>query len=556
MRPATKHLNFPFSAIVGQDDFKLALVLNLVDPSIGGVLAIGDKGTGKTTLIRALPHLMSHQQNFPFVNLPIGVSEDRLIGNIDLEHLINAKKEVVKLGLMAQAHQGVLYVDEVNLLQDYLTDILLDAAASGSYYVEREGLSRHFKSQFCLVGSMNPEEGNLRPQLKDRFGLSVQITTPTALKTRQKIIKQRLQFDDNPSAFVRQYERKEESIAAQIEAAKNKLKTVKTNNPIIEYCSALAVQHQVEGLRADILLLKTARAYAAYHNASEITKKDVDKIADFVLNHRRSNTPPNPQNSSPQQDNKPEENPSTSNIPEKENTAILRPQNEFRKPKEVPLTTRDHHAASIQNNPENLRVTATKKTVSQYVATDKFELKTKRKSTHLKQHHIFLIDASGSMLKDQIIAYAKGAVQKIAEQSKKQNTQFSIVSLFDGAAQHRVSQTGILEDITRALASLQTGGKTNFTAGFKLVKGLCATLDFQHHLHMITDGKLNTTHTLETIVLAFQTYCKGLHTTQIIDAEKGMVKIGVAQEFANRIHAHYEIVKPVRVFGTPIPTKG
>ncbi|MBQ4802755.1 AAA family ATPase [Aquimarina sp. MMG015] len=546
-----KQINFPFSAIVGQDDFKLALILNLIDPLIGGVLAIGDKGTGKTTLIRSLTNLMSHQEHYPFVNLPMGVTEDRLIGSINLEELINAKKEVVNLGLMAQAHQGVLYVDEVNLLQDYLTDILLDAAASGSYYVEREGVSRYFKSQFCLVGSMNPEEGNVRPQLKDRFGLSVNITTPTDPKVRQKIIKQRFEFDDNPVEFVTNYKNKDEEVAIQIEIAKNNLKSVKVNDSIIEYCSELAIQHQVEGLRADILLLKTARAYTTYQNGSEVTKESVDKIADFVLNHRRLSNPSNQQNSSQKQHNQQEQTPSKTGIYKEEKINILPPQNEFRKPKEITANTIDNQN-SIRNSKGNVTSTDTKKTVSQYVATDKFELKTKRKSNFLKQHHIFLIDSSGSMLKDEIIAYAKGAVHKIAEQSKKQNTQFSIISLFDGEAQHILNQTGILKEIEIVLAGLKTGGKTNLIAGFKEIKGICADIAFHHNLHIITDGKLNATHILEDIVLAFQTYCKGIHRTQIIDAEKGMVKVGVAQELANRIQANYEIL--VRTTVSEIPT--
>ncbi|MDB0615612.1 AAA family ATPase [Tenacibaculum dicentrarchi] len=335
-----KKYHFPFSAIVGQDNFKLALILNLVDPLIGGVLAIGDKGTGKTTLIRSLTSLMENQQKHPFVNLPIGVSEDRLLGSIDLEQLINTKKEVVNLGLMAQAHQGILYVDEVNLLQDYLTDILLDAAASGNYYLEREGISRYFKSRFCLVGSMNPEEGSLRPQLKDRFGLSVHITTPTDVKIRQKIIKQRFLFDDAPIAFIDAYKSKDATIAKQIIKAKEVLLSIKITDEIIEYCSELAVLHQVEGLRADILLVKTARAFAAYQNISEITKKDVDTIADFVLNHRSlNNDAPNqqnpPDNSPENKDEQPPENPSETNVSKEEKVALLIPKNKFHKQKKV-----------------------------------------------------------------------------------------------------------------------------------------------------------------------------------------------------------------------------
>jgi len=537
-----KQINFPFSAIIGQEDFKLALILNLVDPLIGGVLAIGDKGTGKTTLIRSLSNLMENQESVPFVNLPIGVSEDRLLGSINLEELINEKKEVINPGLMAQAHQGILYVDEVNLLQDYLTDILLDASASGNYYLEREGISRYFKSRFCLVGSMNPEEGSLRPQLKDRFGLSVIITTPTDVKIRQQIIKQRFQFDDNPAEFVAIYKSKDQNIAAQIERAKKNLASIPINDSIIEYCSELAMQHQVEGVRADILLLKTARAYTAYQNEAQITKESVDKIADFVLNHRSLQYSSNQQNPSQKENESPKESTADGNASPKENIHILNPENTFQKLKKTAVNTIDNPANFINTSIGNLTATDTKKTVSQYLATDKFELKVKRKQSLLKQHHIFLIDSSGSMLKDQIIAYAKGAVDKIAIQTKNQNTQFSIISLFDGKAQHILPRTGILNDIELALMALKTGGKTNLTAGFKHIKSICADIDFKHHLHIITDGKLNPDSNLEATVLAFQTYCKGVHTTQIIDAEKGMVKIGIAADFAKRINAKYELL--------------
>ena len=542
MRQVEEYISFPFSAIVGQDHFKLALILNLVDPLIGGVLAIGDKGTGKTTLIRSLTSLMGNQENYPFVNLPIGVSEDRLIGSIDLEQLINAKKEVVNLGLMAQAHQGVLYVDEVNLLQDYLTDILLDAAASGNYYLEREGVSRYFKSQFCLVGSMNPEEGNLRPQLKDRFGLSVNITTSVDPKVRQKIIKQRFEFDDDPLQFIANYNTEDNRIKTQIEAAKKRLKSIQINDDIIAYCSQLAIQHQVEGLRADILLLKTARAFVAYQNTSDISIKDVDTIADLVLNHRSLNNEPFKENPAPDQNNQPEEKPSEASPSKEEKINMLLPQNKFQKPKDISTNTIQNGTHSIQNLGGNLTLIDTKKTVSQYLATDKFELKNKSKNKFLKQHHIFLIDSSGSMLKDQIIAYAKGTINKIAEASKNQNTQFSVISLFDGEAQHILNRTGVLKNIEVALTDLKTGGKTNLTAGFKHVKRICADIEFNHNLHIITDGKLNTEDSLEDTVLAFQTYCKGIDTTQIIDAEKGMVKIGVAFDLAHRINANYELL--------------
>ncbi len=197
------HKTFPYAAIVGQNNFKLALELSLVDRSIGGVLVSGDKGTGKTTTVRSLSALMREGNGFPFINLPVGASEDRVLGTVDIEKLINEKRQVLQRGLLAQANGGILYIDEVNLLPDYLTDILLDAAATGGYHLERDGLSAWQESRFSLVGTMNPEEGALRPQLLDRFGLGVDVKTPHDVAERVQIARRRIAFDSDPLIIYR-----------------------------------------------------------------------------------------------------------------------------------------------------------------------------------------------------------------------------------------------------------------------------------------------------------------------------------------------------------------
>ncbi|MBT31638.1 MAG: magnesium chelatase [Thalassobius sp.] len=288
---------FPFSAIVGQEDFKLALILCIIDPTIGGVLALGDKGTGKTTLVRSLSNLLSDEkQQFPFINLPLGASEDRVLGNVDLEKLINDKKQVIQKGLLAQANQGILYIDEINLLNDYLMDTLLDAAATGSYFLEREGISTTFDSRFCLVGTMNPEEGELRPQLKDRFGLSVQISTPQDKEVRKAIIKNRLMFDTHPTAFIANHQEQEEALKNEIFSAKSALFDIELNDEMISKAADLALDNAVEGIRADILLIKAARAFASFQHRKIVTETDLEKVAPLVLNHR-SNKKPNGQQS-------------------------------------------------------------------------------------------------------------------------------------------------------------------------------------------------------------------------------------------------------------------
>ena len=280
---------FPFTAVVGQEDFKLCLLLNLIDPTIGGVLATGDKGTGKTTTVRALSQLMGPQEA-PFINLPLGATEDRVLGSIALEPLINEKRKVVEKGLLAQANGGLLYIDEINLLPDYLMDVLLDASASGGYYLEREGISQWLDSRICLVGTMNPEEGELRPQLLDRFGLCVEISTPRNAEQRQEIAGRRLLFDSQPLFFMEKWMAEERRLKQHIMESRQLLFNISIPQEVSHQCVALALEHQVEGLRADILLLKAARAYAAYKGRHTVAAADVEAVAPFVLKHR-SNAP-------------------------------------------------------------------------------------------------------------------------------------------------------------------------------------------------------------------------------------------------------------------------
>ena len=286
---------FPFTAVSGQEDFKLALILCMIDPGLGGVLALGDKGTGKTTTVRGLSNLMP---DFPFVNLPIGATEDRVLGSVKLETLLQERKADIQKGLLATANRGVLYIDEVNLLNDYLMDVLLDAASSGGYHLERDHISQWMESRFCLVGTMNPEEGALRPQLLDRFGLSVTIKTPMDRDVRMEIVNRRLLFDADPAAFCAMYHASESALSKRIILAKSDLLNVLLPAGIHEEIADTCIQYQVEGLRADVLLMKAARAHAAYHSKKEADSEDVHRVMPFVLSHRSKHFS---QHKSPQQ---------------------------------------------------------------------------------------------------------------------------------------------------------------------------------------------------------------------------------------------------------------
>lgn len=291
---------FPFTAIEGQERLKEAMVLAVTDPSIGGVLAMGEKGTGKTTVARSLSQLMDREDEaFPFVDLPIGASEDRVLGSVDLEKLINEKEQVLQKGLLAQAHGGILYIDEVNLLSDHLMDLLLDAAATGGYHLEREGLSRWMESRFCLLGSMNPEEGELRPQLLDRFGLCAQVEAPKEKATRKTIAEKRIAFDNDPESFWESYREKEEMLCKRILDAREALTKMELSQEVKEHVADLCIEHGVEGLRADILLIRAARASAALGEKEAVSKEDVDHVAPLVLDHRsRKDRSPSSQNGS------------------------------------------------------------------------------------------------------------------------------------------------------------------------------------------------------------------------------------------------------------------
>ncbi|MBV6699632.1 putative cobaltochelatase [Kitasatospora aureofaciens] len=315
-------VRYPFTAVVGMADLRLGLLLNAVSPAVGGVLVRGEKGTAKSTMVRALagllpsiatvdgcrfacdpaaadpqcpdgPHVGTSASERPsqLVELPVGVAEDRIVGSLDLERALAEGVKAYEPGLLAKAHRGVLYIDEVNLLQDHVVDLLLDAAAMGRSYVEREGVSVRHAARFLLVGTMNPEEGELRPQLLDRFGLTVEIAATRDPAERAEVVRRRLAYDADPVSFAARFAAEERELAERITTARELLSKVELTDVALRQITAVCAAFEVDGLRADIVMARTAVALAAWDGRTEVLEEDVRKAAQLALPHRRRRNP-------------------------------------------------------------------------------------------------------------------------------------------------------------------------------------------------------------------------------------------------------------------------
>jgi magnesium chelatase subunit I len=275
---------FPFAALIAQAPLQQALLLAAVDPALGGVLVTGPRGTAKSTTARALAELLPEGR---MITLPLGASEEQLIGTLDLEAALRDGGVRFSPGLLSKAHQGVLYVDEVNLLPNPLVDQLLDVAGSGVNVIERDGISYRHEARFVLIGTMNPEEGELRPQLLDRFGLAVQLENCFDASVRRDIVKARLAFDRNPEGFRSRYTDAQDALSRRISDARTALNGLELTDAVHAHVSELCIAAQVDGLRADLVMLRAARALAAFEAADAVSTRHVERVAESVLMHRR-----------------------------------------------------------------------------------------------------------------------------------------------------------------------------------------------------------------------------------------------------------------------------
>lgn len=317
---------YPFSALVGQEEMKLALLITAVDPSIGGVLVFGERGTGKSTAVRGLAQLLPKMRvvrgcrygcepeqtaglceqcqslarsgalrsmlvPVPVVDLPLGASEDRVVGALDLERALTRGEKVFEPGLLARAHRGYLYIDEVNLLEDHLVDLLLDVAASGENIVEREGLSVRHPARFVLIGSGNPEEGDLRPQLLDRFGLSVEVTTPRELPLRVEVVRRREAYQRDPAAFAARYKRADGKLRRRLKDGRERVDAVEVPDAMLESAAGLCMKLGTDGLRGELTLIRAARALAAFDGQTRVGEAQLRRVAPLALSHRLRRDP-------------------------------------------------------------------------------------------------------------------------------------------------------------------------------------------------------------------------------------------------------------------------
>jgi magnesium chelatase subunit D len=618
---------FPFSAIVAMDDMRLALILNAISPAIGGVLVRGEKGTAKSTAVRALtavlppvevvvgcrfsclpaapdpqcldgPHPVGAEaQPRPtrLVELPVGATEDRLTGSLDVGRALTEGVTSFQPGLLAAAHRGVLYVDEVNLLHDHLVDLLLDAAALGTSYVERDGVSVQHAARFLLVGTMNPEEGELRPQLLDRFGLTVEAVAPRDPATRAEVVRRRMAFDADPAAFTARFADEETQIAASIVAAQARLASVVVDDVVLTRIAEVCASFGVDGLRADIVIARAAAAHAAWRGATAVTREDIRAAARLALPHRRRRNPfdapgldeqqlddalgedgpddepdPQPPDAGPGEDGTPPppngqapaEAPSAGGresvaptgatfrarrleVPGKGHGASGRRSRAYtdgghtvgaRPPQSV---LRDLHliATLMVSAPHQVRRGRT----GPGVVLDRADLRERRREGRESNLVLFLVDASGSMAARRRMEAVKGAVLSLLLDAYQRRDKVGLVCFRGADAQLLLPPTSSVDAAARRLATMPTGGQTPLTAGLTEAH---ATLrrerlrDPQRRplLVVVTDGR----HTAggDPQAAALRLRHDGVASV-VVDCESGPVRLRLAGALAQALGAEY-----------------
>ena len=590
---------YPFSAILGQERLKKALILNLINPKIGGVLITGQRGTAKSTAVRALAALTEKK----VITLPLSVSEDRLIGSVDLEQTMKTGKAVYLPGILAEADGQILYVDEVNLLQDHLTDIVLTAHASKENRVEREGISAVRDSRFLLVGTMNPEEGQLRQHFLDQFGLCVVVGSENKPEQRLAIVKARMAFEDDPKAFAKSFAPFEQELRERIEAAANLLPMITATDANRLYIVSKCLEAEVQGHRADLTLEETAKAMAAWNGHTEITKEDIDEAAPYVLLHRRRNTeqPPEEEETQEQQEQEPQEQNDTNDAPppDQKDSDGPPPQNppqgrgkdqNFAMGKSFKVADFGHSASrqthkgfgkrttaksagkmgryvySVQQNLSgDLALDATIRAAAPYqvsrnknglaIAIRESDIREKVRQRKYANLLVFVVDASGSMGASQRMTETKGAILSLLKDAYVKRDKVCLIAFRGSDAQVLLPPTRSVDRGVRLLETMAVGGRTPLNHG--IAKGMQVIQSelkknpgVLPYMVMITDGKGNVSidNTLkpkqELMEISEKLRAFPYINTMVLDIErKGAMSFGIAREMALRMGASYQKIE-------------
>jgi magnesium chelatase subunit D len=621
---------FPFSAIVAMDDMRLALILNAISPDIGGVLVRGEKGTAKSTAVRALTTVLPpvevitgcrfscspsapdprcpdgpHPAGAPaqprptrLVELPVGATEDRLTGSLDVGRALTEGVTSFEPGLLAAAHRGVLYVDEVNLLHDHLVDLLLDAAALGTSYVERDGVSVQHEARFLLVGTMNPEEGELRPQLLDRFGLTVEAAAPRDPATRAEVIRRRMAFDADPAAFAARFAAGEAAVADSIAAARARLAAVAVDDALLQVIAAVCVSFGVDGLRADIVIARAAAAHAAWRGAAAVTRDDIRVAARLALPHRRRRNPfdapgldeqqlddalggpddepdppppepdpPPPEPGSAEDDDGPA--PADDHAAHPRSAAAresVQPTGATFRARRLEVPGQGHGTAGRRSRaytdggrtvgarppraaPRDVHLTATLMASAPHqirrgrtgpgLILDRADLRERRREGRESNLVLFLVDASGSMAARHRMEAVKGAVLSLLLDAYQRRDKVGLICFRGAGAQLLLPPTSSVEAAASRLASMPTGGQTPLAAGLTeahatLLRERLRDPQRRPLLVVVTDGR----HTAggEPEAAALRLRRDGIASV-VVDCEAGPVRLGLAGVLARNLGA-------------------
>lgn len=591
------------------------MILNALYPAIDGVLIRGEKGTAKSTAARGLARLLPSIQVIqgdpynrppdaggeypseaygepmdipaPFVDLPIGATEDRVLGSLDFQAALQTGERVFHPGLLAAAHRGILYIDEVNLLPAHLVDVLLDAAAMGVNTVQREGLTLSHPAQFLLIGTMNPEEGDLRPQLLDRFGLMVDVVAPRDPALRTEVVRRRIAFEDDPAAFNAVWREEEDALRGRIQEAGERLKYVTLGDEMLDLISQICTAFEVDGLRADITLHKTARALAAWEERESVTIEDIRRAAEWVLPHRRRRTPFEPpeldtdkldqiideeNNPSDVEDTKDGTYPAPDEAPPEQTFTASRPQQikqlqvrghrggEPGSGRRNPIqgARRGHYTRSRQTDrPDNPAIDATLRAAAPngvnadgkpIVHSD--NIRQKIRSSTADTLILFVVDASGSMAARKRMEAVKGAIVALLTDAYQQRDRVGVIAFRGTHAETILAPTRSVELAEEKLGRLPTGGRTPLAHALVVAHDTLSRLRRDHPeqavlMILLSDGKANVALPAsagdpweQTQTAAAKLAVLG-NPTLLLDTERGYVKTGRGRELAELLRADY-----------------